>query len=245
MMISSQAMAAASTHNGRSAGRPTGVMPPGVWPVISTDVSLGPNEAFRVPKRCLTALLTSSRVVASSTQARVDGRVGLADDDDGVGRDRRRVAVGRAERLGVGLVVVAGDDGERHVDAIERGGHVRMQQRQVSHGAPTVPSRAALCSLRVGAHEFEHVSEVGTFTAQTGVGGIETPSRHQAQLDAVAAHHGGRRLIRVETPLVAVRTLEVKGHRTVERSPGVAERVRHGPPSESGDVAQAGERRRA
>ncbi|MFT3854033.1 MAG: hypothetical protein QM733_15015 [Ilumatobacteraceae bacterium] len=62
-------MTAASIHSGRPAGRANGVTPPIVIPVIAEVSSAPANDALRAPSRRRTAPLTSSRVVASTTQA--------------------------------------------------------------------------------------------------------------------------------------------------------------------------------
>jgi hypothetical protein len=59
----------ASIHSGRSSGSPNGVTPPSSIPV-SRAVSSGPaNDTRRTPSFFRTVLFTSSRVVASRTQA--------------------------------------------------------------------------------------------------------------------------------------------------------------------------------
>ena len=61
-------MTRASTQIGMSAGRPKTVTPPISMPVSSRVASDGAKEA-RTPSFCLTARLTSRRVVARTTQA--------------------------------------------------------------------------------------------------------------------------------------------------------------------------------
>ncbi len=60
---------AASTQSGRSAGRPGGVTPPSSMPVIRRVSSGSAKETLRAPIFLRTVLFTSSRVVASRTQA--------------------------------------------------------------------------------------------------------------------------------------------------------------------------------
>ena len=63
------ASAAASTRTGQSPGSPTGVIAPYSMPVRSTAVSMGRKLALRTSSRPRTVVLTSARVVASTTQA--------------------------------------------------------------------------------------------------------------------------------------------------------------------------------
>ena len=60
---------AASTQIGMSSGSATGVTPPMSMPVSSRVSSADANDAFFTPSRWRTMPLTSSRVVASTTQA--------------------------------------------------------------------------------------------------------------------------------------------------------------------------------
>src|SRR5690606_35875953 len=68
---SGQAATAASTSSGHPSGRPTGVIPPYSIPVAATASSCRAKDALRTSRRRRTAPLTSSRVVASTTQAAV------------------------------------------------------------------------------------------------------------------------------------------------------------------------------
>ena len=60
---------AASIHSGSPAGRANGVTPPMVIPVRAAVSSAPANDALRTSSRRRTTPLTSSRVVASTTQA--------------------------------------------------------------------------------------------------------------------------------------------------------------------------------